>query len=131
MEVFISQIFKISCVSGKEIEKLRKRLAEVGEECITQAPNSFISVVTHLRNLKNKMATNNNSDDLWTMDWTEFTKLAERCFVETKELHALAQFLHNTGNIIYYDDKVSGLDQYVILNPQALVRTKINAVVNT
>jgi hypothetical protein len=33
----------------------------------------------------------------------------------------LAHFLHNTGNIIYFDDKISGLNDLVILDPQLLV----------
>lgn len=63
-----------------------------------------------------------------TLDWDAFAKLASECSIEQAEAKEAAQFLHEVGSIVYFDDPYSALGSLVVIDPQFLAQVMSTVV---
>jgi hypothetical protein len=87
---------------------------------VGNVPVSYNKLVELLKQEKKTLAT--GKENLVTIDWKQFKKLAISANVAPNDIEGVAKFLHDTGVIVHFHEKKSALDNLIILNPQALVR---------
>ena len=114
-------LYCVSCTDGLGIKDLKDKILEIAENCshFQKLPQTYVNL---LEVLKKERAKKAKQDALGIISWQTFCQMAQLCHVKAKAVQDVAQFLHDTGNIVHFHDTQAGLDDIVILNPQALVR---------
>jgi hypothetical protein len=120
---FIGSFF-VSCTDGLGMQELKQRVLEVTENAnhFDKIPQTWVNLLNLLQKEKTRKS---KQDILGTITWDRFCEIAKSCHILAKHMLQVAQFLHDTGNIVHFHDSKAGLSDLVILNPQELVSRKL------
>jgi serine/threonine protein kinase len=111
--------FLVSCTDGLGMQDLKSRVLEVAENA-NHFPSLPVTWVNLLNLLQKEKSKKSKHDILGAITWDRFCEMAKSCHVLSKNTLNVAQFLHDTGNIVHFHDIKAGLNDLVILNPQEL-----------
>ena len=106
--------FFVSARTDKGVRTLWKELKNTASShaTITQkVPETFIMLDRLLTEEKNARQV---------ISWDEYCTFARECSIPAEKTTVVTNFLHDVGTLMHYNCKESGLDQYVILDPQWL-----------
>eukprot|EP00005_Dracoamoeba_jomungandri_P000755 CAMPEP_0174256266 /NCGR_PEP_ID=MMETSP0439-20130205/5520_1 /TAXON_ID=0 /ORGANISM="Stereomyxa ramosa, Strain Chinc5" /LENGTH=1755 /DNA_ID=CAMNT_0015338793 /DNA_START=1 /DNA_END=5268 /DNA_ORIENTATION=+ len=109
----------LSCTTGKSVDILRKKLCEVAMSLITdegKKPRSYLTLEEKLRALRAIR------EDKPIISYEEFAAMAVSSGIprSPSQVGKAANYLHEQGTIVYFNERSSNLRQLVVINCQWL-----------
>jgi GTPase SAR1 family protein len=111
----IRAFIPVSCKTRKNVDALQSELLQVGrEKKVRFYPRSFLQLEDIIRAERVLQLPP-------IMTITEFSKAAMSCGIDEKSCKGVAEFLCNLGVVVYWNNRWNGLDDLVVLDPQARI----------
>jgi hypothetical protein len=110
--------FFISGTAGTGVHDLKQFIAEVAiaePNVVEEIPVNYLSLLERVEAMRGQITPP-------YLPWTQFSKMAEDCTLAGKDAIAATKYLHEMGDLVYFNDPRSlGLSEMVMLDPQWLI----------
>lgn len=114
----IQKIFFVSCSQLRELFSLKDAICELTLQMPwmkEKIPNPYETLRERVK-WKKRQDTDDNSPPL--MKWEEWRNVANSVGIFDRDVRSATIYLHNLGEILYFDDVKFGLNDVIILDPQ-------------